>query len=129
MALNLIPEEKKQRISHGIAGAVILIKAYGKFEHGDVLAGSIIALAGAFFVLYAALHRWLHQFSFQRHLETGLFLAEAVVMAVIAANYFHHGKRALPWCYVAVTIAYLGLAVRQHRRNARPEHSLSPHQH
>ena len=29
-----------------------------------------------------------------------------MVYAVVAADYFHQGKKALPWCYVITAIVY-----------------------
>lgn len=112
--------EWKQKLSHGLAAIVIAIKGWDKLEHGGTGFAVILFFLAGLVLLYVALHHRLHHASFAPHLEVGMFLVEACVMATVAAFYFHEEKKALPWVYVLVTLMYVGLALRQMRLNARP---------
>ena len=100
--------EKKEKIGHIIAGMIILVHAYEKF---DLHESSYIffLIAGAIFLSVAIFHHQLkHRFLY---IDGVFFIIEAILYAIIAADYFHQGKKGLPWCYVLVTILYCVVAV------------------
>lgn len=100
--------EKKEMLAHIIAGVIILVHAYEKF---DLQESSYIffLIAGIIFLCVAVFHhRLAHRFFY---IDGIFFLIEASLYAIIAADYFHEGKKALPWCYVLVTIGYCFVAV------------------
>lgn len=98
---------KKARIAHIIAGLVILIHAYERFDagHGPYW---LFALAGFVFIFLAIFHHSLaHKFPW---IDGVFFLIEGALSLVIAYEYFHVGKKALPIVYAATGIFQIFLA-------------------
>lgn len=122
MALRNINKEKKEKLTHLLAGLIILVHAYEKY---DLQESSYVffLLAGISFLTVALLHhRLLKPFPY---VDGVFFLIEAAIYAVVAADYFHQGKKGLPWCYVVCTIAYIVLAfVKGKKGKARHLKSL-----
>ncbi|MEO7801190.1 MAG: hypothetical protein ABIR81_04285 [Ginsengibacter sp.] len=107
---------------------IILIHAWEKYalyESSYVF----FVIAGVVFLLVALLHHRIAKlFSF---VDGVFYVTEAAVYMIIAIDYFHLGKKALPWAYVLATIGYLVAAVikgkkgsREHRRHHAP--NISP---
>lgn len=98
---------KKARIAHIIAGLVILIHAYEKFVagHGPYW---LFAIAGIVFILLAVFHHSLAQkFPW---IDGVFFLIEGILSLVVAFEYFHAGKKALPIVYSATGVFLVFLA-------------------
>ncbi|MEP6950937.1 MAG: hypothetical protein ABI863_16745 [Ginsengibacter sp.] len=117
MALLKVNKEKKEKLAHILAGLIILVHAYEKY---DLQESSYVFffVAGIGFLSVALLHHRLAK-HFQ-YVDGVFFVIEAVIYAVIAADYFHQGKRGLPWCYVFCTVAYIIVAfVKRKKGKAR----------
>jgi len=100
--------ETKEKIGHIIAGVIILVHAYEKF---DLHESSYIffLIAGVIFLSVAIFHhKLIHHFLY---IDGVFFTIEAILYAIVAADYFHEGKKALPWCYVFVAVMYCVAAV------------------
>jgi hypothetical protein len=108
--------ETKEKIGHIIAGVIILVHAYEKF---DLQESSYIffLIAGVVFLSVAIFHHRLkHRFLY---IDGVFFIIEAILYGIVAADYFHEGKKALPWCYVAVTILYCVAAIIRARKGKK----------
>ncbi len=102
-----VDKQKKQKMAHIIAAFIILVHAYEKYDAGES-SYVFFGVAGIVFLGIALLHhRLLKQFPYA---DGFFFVIEAMVYAVIAADYFQRGKKALPWCYVVTAIAYIIVA-------------------
>jgi uncharacterized membrane protein YobD (UPF0266 family) len=105
--------ETKEKIGHIIAGVIILVHAYEKF---DLHESSYIffLIAGLVFLSVAVFHHRLAKRFL--YVDGVFFVIEGILNGIIAANYFHKGKKALPWCYVFVAIMYGVVAVIRARK-------------
>ncbi len=90
--------------AHYFTAFVILLHGYEKMEKGE---GSywLFYVAGVLFILIAAFH---HQLARRFRVVNSIFhLIEAVVLFIIAYDYFHHGKAVLPFVYLLACIGHL----------------------
>lgn len=100
--------EKKQKLAHILAGVLILVHAYEKFDKHEP-AYLFFVVAGVIFLSVALLHhKLIHHF---HYIDGVFFLIEAALYGVIATEYFHEGKKGLPWCYVFCVVAYTVAAI------------------
>lgn len=115
-------KEKKKKLAHIIAGFTILIHAYERYEGGhDTYLW--FAIAGIVFMCVAALH---HQIAKKAPWVDGVFFViEACLSFIVAQEYFHAGKKALPWCYVAIGVFQLVIAVVMGRKGVRKRREMS----
>lgn len=117
-----------RKIAHVLAGFVILIHAFEKFEQNEP-SYPYLTIAGIVFMLVAIFH---HHIGRRFPYVDSLFLViEAAVYAMIALEYFYAGKKWLPWAWVFATIANLAFAFikghksrKKHRRKKRSESVL-----
>ena len=89
---------------HLLAGVIILVHAYEKYEmheHSYVF----FLVAGLVFLTIALVHHRLVKYF--PYVDGVFFVREAIGYAVIAADYFHLGKKGLPWAYIFASFAYL----------------------
>ena len=114
--------EKKKKIAHIVAGMVILVHSFEKYEsgHGSWL---FFAVAGIVFISIAVLH---HSIELKAPWIDGVFFAiEGILSMAIAYDYFHLGKKGLPLTYLAAGIIQLAVAfmlsrkrIHQHKQAA-----------
>lgn len=100
--------EKKKKIAHIVAGMVILVHSFEKYEsgHGSWL---FFAIAGIVFISIAVLHHTIEQ---KAPWIDGIFFAiEGLLSLAIAYDYFHMGKKGLPLTYLAAGIIQLAVAL------------------
>ncbi len=103
MSLFGVKTEKKEKIAHFIAGFIILVHGYERYDLQKP-AYIFFFIAGILFLSLAFFHhRVAHRFPY---IDGVFFLIESFCYGMIAADFFHEGKKALPWCYAVVTIAY-----------------------
>jgi hypothetical protein len=108
--------EKKEKFAHILAGLIILVHAYEKFDlhHASYI---FFLIAGIVFLTVAILHHQLaHRFIY---IDGVFFVIEGILYGIIAADYFHEGKKGLPWCYVFVAIMYGIAAVIRARKGKK----------
>ncbi|MFT3680247.1 MAG: hypothetical protein QM791_08225 [Ferruginibacter sp.] len=108
--------EKRKKIAHFLAGLVILIHAYEKYESGHH-SWVYFTVAGIAFTLIAALHSKIEKKL--PWVDGVFFLIESSLSFVVAYEYFHVGKKALPACYVALGIFQLFMAFYKSKKNMR----------
>ncbi len=101
--------EKAKRFAHIIAGLTILIHAYSHYEIGHQTY-KLFLIAGIVFLTVAILHPIIEK---KAPWIDGIFFAiEGILSIVIAYDFFHEGKKAIPFIYLAVGIVQLFLAIR-----------------
>lgn len=119
-----VRKEKIRLFAHILAGFTILAHGYEKYELQEHSYIMFFAM-GILFISIALLHKKLVAYS---HLLDSIFLIiEAICLAIIAADYFHAGKKALPWCYVSASIAYLVVAFFKYKKNSAARQSHARH--
>ncbi len=97
LSKSLERKEKLKKISHILAGVIILFHAYEKYESGH---GSYIffVIAGVLFLSIASFH---HQLKLKfPWVDNCFFVIEATLSLIIAYDYFHMGKVGLPIMYL-----------------------------
>jgi len=124
MLLKKTTRERKEKIGHVLAAIIILVHALEKHElHED--SWLFFAISGIVFLGVAIMHHRIAKVF--PYVDGVFFIIEAMLYAIIAAEYFHKGKKALPWCYVFATIAYTVSAfIRAKKGKAKHTHSNDP---
>ena len=108
--------EKGRQIAHALAGVVSFIKGIDKWEQDHAGIGLFFLVIGVLLFVATLLHyRLAHRIKSFDSFVAGV---EAVVMGLIAYSYFHDGKKALPFVYTAVSIAYVVLTIWFYRRDS-----------
>lgn len=101
--------EKTKRIVHIIAGLTILIHAYEYYDNANQTY-KLFLFAGLLFLTIAVLHPLIEK---KAPWIDGVFFAiEGVLYLVIAFEFFHEGKKAIPAIYLIVGIFYFYIAYR-----------------
>lgn len=99
--------EKRKKIAHIIAGFVILVHAYERFDSGHS-SYIFFAIAGVTFLTVALLHTVIEK---KAPWVDGVFLViESVLSMIIAYEYLEMGKKALPFSYALAGTMQLILA-------------------
>lgn len=105
--------EKRKKFAHIGAGIVILIHAYEKYEsgHGSYL---LFGIAGLIFLLIAALHQKIEE-KLPR-VDGVFFVIEGILSLIVAYEFFHVGKKALPVTYVLLALFQFTMALRKGKK-------------
>ena len=109
-------------MAHIFAGIVILIHAWEKYEsgHGPYL---VFLIAGLVFLTVAILHPVIERRA--PWIDGLFFLIEAALSFVVAYDYFHAGKKALPYTYLALGIFQIVLAFIKSRKGLANHHKTT----
>jgi hypothetical protein len=108
--------EKRQKLkkyAHIVAGFVILIHAYEKYEsgHGSYM---FFTIAGLVFLSIALAHRVIEK---KAPWIDGVFLCiEGILSIIVAIDFFHMGKKALPFAYIFVSLVQFFAAFRKSKK-------------
>lgn len=105
--------DKRKQFAHVGAGIVILIHAYEKHEegHGSYL---FFAIAGLVFLLIALLHSRIEKKA--PWIDGVFFVIEGILSLVVAYDFFHVGKKALPATYLLLAVFQFFMAFRKSRK-------------
>lgn len=106
-------KETRNRALHIVSGFIILIHAYEKYESGHH-SYVYFAAAGLVFLTIALLHPVI-----ERKLpwvDGAFFIIEALLSLIVAADYFHMGKKGLPVCYLLVACFQFFVAFRRSKK-------------
>ncbi len=114
-------KHKRKRIAHIGAGIIILIHAYEKYESGHN-SYKFFALAGVIFLIIASLHSIIEKKV--PWVDGVFFFIEGVLSIVVALDFFHLGKKALPFTYVFLALFQFFIAFRRSRKGI-VEHKLN----
>lgn len=99
-----VNKEKKEKLGHIIAAFIILVHAYEKYDLGES-SYIFFLIAGMLFLSIALLHH--HIVKRFPYTDGFFFVIEASLYVVVAADYFHRGKKRAAMCYIAMAIAYI----------------------
>ncbi len=105
--------EKRKRFAHIGAGIVILIHAYEKYESGHDTY-KLFALAGVIFLSIAFFHPIIEKKA--PWIDGVFFLIEGILSIIIAIDFFHLGKKALPITYLLLGLFQFFLAFRKSKK-------------
>lgn len=105
---------KRKKIAHIGAGIVILIHAYEKYDsgHGSYL---LFAIAGLVFLTIALLHRTIEKRA--PWIDGMFFCIEGLLSIMVALDFFHAGKKALPITYLLLAIFQFYMAFRKSKKS------------
>jgi uncharacterized membrane protein HdeD (DUF308 family) len=107
--------EKRKRIAHIIAGTVILISSYEKYQ-AEQNSYLLFGLAGLIFIVIGLFHS-----AFERKfpwLDGASFFIEGILSLIIAVDFFVAGKNALPWVYLLIGFFQLFMAFKKSKKAA-----------
>lgn len=105
--------DKRKQFAHIGAGLVILIHAYEKYESGHD-SYKLFALAGIIFLAVAFLHPVLEKKA--PWLDGVFFVIEGILSIVVAIDFFHMGKKALPITYLLLALFQFFMAFRKSKK-------------
>jgi len=97
-------KEKLKKVTHILAGVIILIHAFEKYEseHGSYI---YFVIGGILFLSIAIFH---HQLKLKfPWIDNCFFIIEAISSLIIAYDYFHMGKSGLPIAYLFAGVLQL----------------------
>ena len=114
--------DKRKRFAHIGAGIVILIHAYEKYEtgHGSYV---LFGIAGIVFLAIAVLHPIIEKKA--PWVDGVFFIIEGILSIIVAIDFFHLGKKALPLTYLLLAIFQFFMAFRKSKKAI--EHHKSTH--
>lgn len=114
-------KNKRKRFAHIGAGIVILIHSYEKFSAGH---DSFIAfmLAGFVFMIIALLHPVIEKKA--PWIDGVFFLIEGVLSIIVALDFFHAGKKALPISYIFLALFQFYIAFKRSKKGIE-HHNMS----
>lgn len=114
--------EKRKRFAHIGAAIVILIHAYDQYEtgHGSPV---VFAVAGILFLAIALLHPIIEKKA--PWVDGIFFVIEGVLSIVIANDYFHLHKKAIPAAYLLLAVFQFFMAFRKSKKGI--QHHPSSH--
>lgn len=105
--------EKRRRFAHIGAGIVILIHSYEKYEGGHDTY-KLFLFAGLIFLSIAIFHPVIEK---KIPWVNGLFFfIEGILSIVVALDYFHLGKKALPTTYIILGLFQFFMAFRKSKK-------------
>lgn len=89
--------DKRKRFAHIGAGIVILIHSYEKYESGHN-SYILFGIAGIIFLTIAMLHPLIEKKA--PWIDGVFFIIEGILSIIVALDFFHLGKKALPLTYL-----------------------------
>lgn len=111
--------EKAKKIAHILAAVIMLIHGYEKWEKGES-SYRFFFFFGILFLILVFFHKSLTQ---KIKWGDGIFHGiEAIILFIIAYDYFHHGKMALPLTYTVAGIGYVIAAIVISRKGMKERH-------
>lgn len=112
-------KHQRERISHIMAGILILVHAYDQFDTGHG-SPAFFLVAGIVFLLIAFLHPLLEK-KF-RWIDSVFFMIEGILSLVVSLDYFHTGRKALPLAYLLVAAVQFFAAYRKYKKRMLGHH-------
>jgi hypothetical protein len=105
--------DKRKRIAHIGAAVVILIHSYEKYEGGHDTY-KLFLLAGLVFLSLAIFHPLIEKKA--PWVDGVFFLIEGILSIIVAFDYFHMGKKALPITYILLGLFQFFMAFRKSKK-------------
>jgi hypothetical protein len=115
--------EKAKRFAHIVAGFTILIHAYSHYEIGHHTY-KLFLFAGLLFLTIAILHPVIEKIA--PWIDGVFFAIEGILSLIVAFEFFHEGKKAIPFIYLIVGLFQILMAIKfsikgihQHKKQLR----------
>ncbi|MCC6866899.1 MAG: hypothetical protein IT280_12165 [Ignavibacteria bacterium] len=105
--------DKRKRFAHIGAGVVILIHSYEKYESGHD-SYKLFALAGLVFLSIALFHPIIERKI--PWVDGVFFFIEGILSIIVAIDFFHLGKKALPITYILLGLFQFFMAFRKSKK-------------
>lgn len=105
--------DKRKRFAHIVAGVVILIHSYEKHESGHDTY-KLFALAGLLFLSIAIFHPIIEKKI--PWIDGVFFVIEGVLSIIVAVDFFHLDKKALPITYILLGLFQFFMALRKSKK-------------
>lgn len=104
---------KRRKFAHIGAGVVILIHCYEKYEHGHS-SYILFGISGLVFLSIAAFHHPLEKkFPW---VDGVFFVIEGILSIIVAIDFLHLGKKALPLAYLLLAGFQFFMAFRKSKK-------------
>jgi len=94
-------KELRQRLLHMLSGGIILIHAYEKYESGHA-SHAFFAIAGLLFITIAIFHPVIEKKA--PWVDGVFFFIEGLLSLFVAYDFFHMGKKGLPFAYAVAAL-------------------------
>ncbi len=111
--------ERMEKFSHYLAGALIILKGIDKTEHFSKhpFICIFLFLIGGFIIFANFRH---HYFEKQfKEFKSVLFFCEGMVLAVISYYYFAEGKKYIHFFYALAAIIYIIISIIFYRKKMK----------
>jgi DNA integrity scanning protein DisA with diadenylate cyclase activity len=106
-------KNKRKRFAHIGAGIVILIHSYERYESG-IDSYILFGIAGLIFLAIAFLHPIIEKKV--PWLDGLFFIIEGVLSIIVAIDFFHVGKKALPITFLFVATFQFYMALKKSKK-------------
>jgi DNA integrity scanning protein DisA with diadenylate cyclase activity len=106
-------KNKRKRFAHIGAGIVILIHSYERYESG-IDSYILFGIAGLIFLAIAFLHPIIEKKV--PWLDGVFFIVEGVLSIIVAIDFFHVGKKALPITFLFVATFQFYMALKKSKK-------------
>jgi DNA integrity scanning protein DisA with diadenylate cyclase activity len=106
-------KNKRKRFAHIGAGIVILIHSYERYESG-IDSYILFGIAGLIFLAIAFLHPIIEKKV--PWLDGLFFIIEGVLSIIVAIDFFHVGKKALPITFLFVAAFQFYMALKKSKK-------------
>ena len=106
-------EDKRKRFAHIGAAVIILINSYENYEIAQSIY-KLFAIAGVIVLVIALLHQKIEKKA--PWIDSVFFIIEGLLSLVVAFNYLHLGKKALPVTFLLLAFFQLYLAFRKSKK-------------
>jgi DNA integrity scanning protein DisA with diadenylate cyclase activity len=106
-------EDNRKRVAHIGAAVVILINSYENYESGKSIY-KLFAIAGLLVLILALFHQTIEKK--MSWIDGVFFVIEGILSLIVAFNYFHLGKKALPITFLFLALFQFYLAFRKGKK-------------
>lgn len=113
--------DKRKRFAHIGAGVVILVHAYEKYESGHD-SFKLFVLAGLIFLTIALFHPIIEKKV--PWIDGVFFMIESLLSIIVAFDYFHLNKKALPITYLILGIFQFLMAFKKGKKGIEHHKTL-----
>lgn len=105
--------DKRKRFAHIGAALVIIIHSYEKYETGHT-SYKLFGVAGLLFLTIALLHPIIEKKA--PWVDGVFFIIEGILSIIVAVDFFHLGKKALPLAYLLLAIFQFFIAFKKSKK-------------
>ena len=106
-------EDKRKRFAHIGSAIVILINSYDNYENGQSIY-KLFAITGLIVLILALFHHTIEKKA--PWIDGVFFIIEGLLSLIVAFNYFHLGKKALPITFILLALFQFYLAFQKSKR-------------